>query len=200
VRRAAGVSRRLRSEWAGTCCHVIIRGNYRRDLFAARSAAESRSDLKRKPAGKGADREDFELLGADRAGIPSGCAASVSPAERSSGSSRGRCQELTHDGVAFRPCAFCAFCVLWCSFAARTKLADSRWRVAQRRPSPRTAAFPHDRRRQPRIDAKERESGSQPGMAGDKKGRRAAPEPGEGRPVNWRGRKAADPVGFCLPG
>jgi REP element-mobilizing transposase RayT len=23
------------------CCHVIIRGNYRRDLFAARSAAES---------------------------------------------------------------------------------------------------------------------------------------------------------------
>lgn len=33
--------RKLRLEWAGACYHVINRGNYRRELFAARGAAES---------------------------------------------------------------------------------------------------------------------------------------------------------------
>ena len=33
--------RKLRLEFAGVCCHVINRGNYRRDLFAGTGAAES---------------------------------------------------------------------------------------------------------------------------------------------------------------
>jgi putative transposase len=33
--------RKLRLEWAGACYHVINRGNYRRNLFAAKGAAES---------------------------------------------------------------------------------------------------------------------------------------------------------------
>jgi hypothetical protein len=41
-----------------------------RNLFAAQSAAEFRSALKRKPARKGADRERFELLGAARGASP----------------------------------------------------------------------------------------------------------------------------------
>jgi putative transposase len=33
--------RKLRLEFAGACYHVINRGNYRRDLFAGKGAAES---------------------------------------------------------------------------------------------------------------------------------------------------------------
>ena len=33
--------RKLRIEWAGACYHVINRGNYRRDLFAPKGAAEA---------------------------------------------------------------------------------------------------------------------------------------------------------------
>ncbi len=33
--------RKLRLEYAGACYHVINRGNYRRDLFHAKGAAES---------------------------------------------------------------------------------------------------------------------------------------------------------------
>ena len=33
--------RKVRVEYAGACYHVINRGNYRRDLFAAKGAAES---------------------------------------------------------------------------------------------------------------------------------------------------------------
>ena len=35
------MARKLRLEYAGACYHVINRGNYRRDLFAAKGAAES---------------------------------------------------------------------------------------------------------------------------------------------------------------
>jgi len=35
------MARRLRVEFAGACYHVINRGNYRRDLFAPKGAAES---------------------------------------------------------------------------------------------------------------------------------------------------------------
>lgn len=35
------MARKLRVEYAGACYHVINRGNYRRDLFAAKGAAES---------------------------------------------------------------------------------------------------------------------------------------------------------------
>jgi REP element-mobilizing transposase RayT len=35
------MARKLRVEWAGACYHVINRGNYRRDLFAPKGAAES---------------------------------------------------------------------------------------------------------------------------------------------------------------
>ena len=33
--------RKVRIEWAGACYHVINRGNYRRDLFASKGAAQS---------------------------------------------------------------------------------------------------------------------------------------------------------------
>jgi putative transposase len=36
-----GVARKLRFEYAGACYHVLNRGNYRRDLFAPKGAAES---------------------------------------------------------------------------------------------------------------------------------------------------------------
>jgi putative transposase len=36
-----GVARKTRIEFGGACYHVINRGNYRRDLFAAKGAAES---------------------------------------------------------------------------------------------------------------------------------------------------------------
>jgi len=35
------MARKLRLEYAGACYHVINRGNYRRDLFAGKGAAES---------------------------------------------------------------------------------------------------------------------------------------------------------------
>lgn len=35
------MARKLRLEFAGACYHVINRGNYRRDLFAPKGAAES---------------------------------------------------------------------------------------------------------------------------------------------------------------
>ena len=35
------VARKVRIEWAGACYHVINRGNYRRDLFASKGAAQS---------------------------------------------------------------------------------------------------------------------------------------------------------------
>ena len=35
------MARKLRVEFAGACYHVINRGNYRKDLFAAKGAAES---------------------------------------------------------------------------------------------------------------------------------------------------------------
>ena len=35
------MARKLRLEYAGACYHVINRGNYRRDLFAAPRAAEA---------------------------------------------------------------------------------------------------------------------------------------------------------------
>jgi putative transposase len=35
------MARKLRLEYAGACYHVINRGNYRRDLFAAKGAAEA---------------------------------------------------------------------------------------------------------------------------------------------------------------
>jgi REP element-mobilizing transposase RayT len=35
------MARKLRLEFAGACHHVINRGNYRRDLFARKGAAES---------------------------------------------------------------------------------------------------------------------------------------------------------------
>jgi putative transposase len=38
---ASGMPRKLRLEYAGACYHVINRGNYRRDLFAGKGAAES---------------------------------------------------------------------------------------------------------------------------------------------------------------
>jgi putative transposase len=37
----AGMARKLRLEFAGACYHVLNRGNYRRDLFAGKGAAES---------------------------------------------------------------------------------------------------------------------------------------------------------------
>lgn len=36
-----GMARKLRLEFAGACYHVISRGNYRRDLFTRKGAAES---------------------------------------------------------------------------------------------------------------------------------------------------------------
>ncbi len=36
-----GMARKLRLEYAGACYHVINRGNYRRDLFTGKGAAES---------------------------------------------------------------------------------------------------------------------------------------------------------------
>ena len=35
------MARKVRIEWAGACYHVINRGNYRRDLFARKGAAQS---------------------------------------------------------------------------------------------------------------------------------------------------------------
>jgi putative transposase len=35
------MARKVRIEWAGACYHVINRGNYRRDLFASKGAAQS---------------------------------------------------------------------------------------------------------------------------------------------------------------
>ena len=35
------MARKVRVEFAGACYHVINRGNYRKDLFAAKGAAES---------------------------------------------------------------------------------------------------------------------------------------------------------------
>ena len=35
------MARKLRVEYSGACYHVINRGNYRRDLFTGRGAAES---------------------------------------------------------------------------------------------------------------------------------------------------------------
>jgi hypothetical protein len=35
------MARKLRLEFAGACYHVLNRGNYRRDLFAAAGAADS---------------------------------------------------------------------------------------------------------------------------------------------------------------
>jgi REP element-mobilizing transposase RayT len=35
------MARKLRLEYAGACYHVINRGNYRRDLFTGKGAAEA---------------------------------------------------------------------------------------------------------------------------------------------------------------